>query len=179
MVRRVAYLAMQTGACGYTYGAQGIWDTVWEKPKEMNPFMKVFNPHGITWAEAVDGDGAVQMGYLREFYEKAGFQKLKPTQDICSSSFFLSEDSVMSIFSPLVTASDDMGTVAAYVGTITRTGGAALNKLNDGAYKVEWFNPRDNTYTVVDENAVPENGTLPFPERPDDEDWVLLLREVK
>ena len=30
MLRRVAYMAVQTGGCGYTYGAQGIWDNIWE-----------------------------------------------------------------------------------------------------------------------------------------------------
>ena len=29
MLRRVAYMAVQTGGCGYTYGAQGIWDNIW------------------------------------------------------------------------------------------------------------------------------------------------------
>ena len=33
MLRRVAYMSIQLGGCGYTYGAQGIWDHVWEKPE--------------------------------------------------------------------------------------------------------------------------------------------------
>ncbi|KAI4447868.1 hypothetical protein C823_002387 [Eubacterium plexicaudatum ASF492] len=41
MVRRVAYLSVQAGGCGYTYGAQGIWDVVWEKGQD-NP-MSLFN----------------------------------------------------------------------------------------------------------------------------------------
>ena len=42
MTRRCAYLSIQNGACGYTYGAQGIWDTVLEKPEKPDP-RNVFN----------------------------------------------------------------------------------------------------------------------------------------
>lgn len=31
MLRRVAYLTMQFGGAGYTYGAQGIWDNIWSE----------------------------------------------------------------------------------------------------------------------------------------------------
>ena len=62
MLRRVAYMSIQAGGCGYTYGAQGIWDVVWEKGRP-NP-MALFNRFDITWAEAIDGPGGEQMGYM-------------------------------------------------------------------------------------------------------------------
>ncbi len=95
MVRRVAYTAIQCGACGYTYGAQGIWDNVWEKPEQPNPF-NAFNKFGIPWYEAIDGIGAVQMGYMKKFYEKEHFEELIPIPVATVSPFGVSSGSVQS-----------------------------------------------------------------------------------
>lgn len=74
MLRRVAYMSVQTGGCGYTYGAQGIWDNVWDAG-EIHPIFNTFNKYGITWAKAIDGPGGVQMGYMKQFYEKQHFEE--------------------------------------------------------------------------------------------------------
>lgn len=177
MLRRVAYLSIQAGGCGYTYGAQGIWDTVWEKPKEASGIMQVFNPHGITWAEAIDGAGAVQMGYMREFYEGVGFHRLRPFMGcFVSSSFFLG-DTFVGLFSPIITASEDMDTVVVYITGNSRVNDASIKYLNNKPYTIKWFDPRENTYAIVSSEAIPENGRLAIPPRPDNRDWLLVYTQ--
>ncbi|MCL2839390.1 MAG: DUF4038 domain-containing protein [Defluviitaleaceae bacterium] len=175
MLRRVAYLSIQSGGCGYTYGAQGIWDTVWEKPKEMTGIMQVFNPHGITWAEAIDGIGAVQMGYMRDFYEAVEFHKLRPFMACFKSSSFFLGDALFGLFSPAISANDDMSTVVVYVSGNSRINDTFIQYLH-GTYRIEWFDPRESKWIVVSDHAMAKDGKLPIPTRPDSQDWLLVFR---
>ena len=178
MVRRVAYISMQTGGCGYTYGAQGIWDTVWEKPKEESPF-NAFNPHGITWFEAVEGEGAKQMGYMRAFYEKNRFHTLRPFMGCYKSENPFSPEGLFGLFHPYITANDDMSTVVLYFTSLTRDSAAAVRYLQNKHYMVQWFDPRENCYITVDTAASPSNGEYRLPKRPGSEDWLLVLSANK
>jgi hypothetical protein len=177
MLRRAAYMSMQCGGCGYTYGAQGIWDTVWEKPKEA-PLFNPFNPHGITWHEAVDGEGAAQMGYMREFYETLGFTRLRPFMGCLESRMSFSDESLFGMFNPYITASEDMGLVVLYFTSQTRTMGASIGYLKNRPYRAQWFNPRENKYLPLDEPVQPRDGKWELPRTPDNKDWLLVIREI-
>ena len=179
MLRRVAYLSIQAGGCGYTYGAQGIWDTVWEKPKNPAGPMAVFNPHGITWAEAIEGPGATQMGYMRGFYESVGFHRLRPFMGCYKSSSFFLGDALVGLFSPVISASDNMDMVVVYITGNSRVNDASIQYLNNKPYTVKWYDPRENKYTVVEASAIPQKGKLPIPSRPDNKDWLLVYEMSK
>lgn len=174
MVRHAAYTAMQCGACGYTYGAQGIWDTVWEKDPN-NEFIKAFNPHGVTWYEAVDGPAADQMGYLRAFYERCGFQELAPFPACFQLKGAASESTGYDLFKPCVTANGDMSTVVLYFPPQTRSFDAEIRYLKNKPYSVSWFDPRNNAWLPVEEAIVPQNGRYALPRRPDLQDWLMVL----
>ncbi len=174
MVRRAAYTAMQCGACGYTYGAQGIWDTVWEKPEKPD-HTNAFNPLGVTWYEAVDGIAAVQMGYMRAFYEKYHFESLRPAAACYQTEGALSDAAAFDMFRPLVSASPDMGTVIVYFNTYTREPEAQIRHLKNKPYRMAWFNPRTGEETAVEQAVRPVNGRLALPKRPTGEDWLLVM----
>ena len=82
---------------GYSSGTRGIWDTVWEKPKEENAF-NVFNPHEITWYEAAEDEGAKQMGYMRSFNEKNSFHTLRPFMGCYKSGNPFSTEALYGMF---------------------------------------------------------------------------------
>lgn len=176
MVRRVAYITMQTGGCGYTYGAQGIWDTVWEKGTNAGGF-NIFNPHDVTWYEAVDGVGACQMGYMRAFYEKHAFHTLKPAMNCFDSGGASFDESLFGMFTPYLTASEDMGTIILYFTGLSRSENACVRNLKNAAYEVKWFDPRENRYIGVEETMVPDHGKFKLPGRPDNRDWLLVIRQ--
>jgi hypothetical protein len=177
MLRRAAYISIQCGGCGYTYGAQGIWDTVWEKPREASPF-NAFNPHGITWHEAVEGEGAAQMGYMREFYETVGFAKLRPFMGCFSSKLSFGDEALFGMFNPYITASEDMGVVVLYFTSQTRNLGALIRYLKNRLYRAKWFNPRTNEYIPLDEQIRPRGGEWEIPRTPDNKDWLLVINET-
>lgn len=169
MVRRVAYLTMQAGGCGYTYGAQGIWDIVWEKGQENK--MSVFNRFDVTWAEAIEGPGGAQMGYMRQFYEDQRFWELYPYQT--------GQDPVGDPFGkkmPLITVTKDRSRWVFYYPEATRKSGD-IRGFRPGVYTMQWFDPRKGEYrSRIDEFTV-ETDTWRIPAKPDTGDWCLVVRE--
>lgn len=172
MVRRVAYTAIQSGACGYTYGAQGIWDNVWEKPETPDPF-NTFNRFGIPWYEAVDGIGAVQMGYMRRFYEEEHFETLKPITVSSVSPFGIFTN--IDMFSPLATADIDRKHILIYYNEHTR-GGCRIEVPHNEIFHASWFDPRTGERTLLDTPLTPTDGSLDCPGRTSGGDWVLVLQ---
>lgn len=173
MVRRAAYIAVQTGACGYTYGAQGIWDNVWEKGHN-NPLGGGFNQFDITWAEAIDGEGGVQMGYLKKFYEDQRFWELLPHNE--------QEENTANPFdvrAPIITATADGSRwVFYYTANISAWRGATIHGVPCGTYRGTWFDPRTGVYTPMAEPITVTDGTLAAPNRPTNPDWLLVLERV-
>lgn len=172
MLRRVAYMSIQLGGCGYTYGAQGIWDHVWEKPETPSPF-NIFNKFGITWYEAIDREGAVQMGYMRNFYENERFWELSPETEVITDITFADEN-LFGMFAPMVSANEDMSHAVVYFGANAR-GGCTLTGLKDKEYTIKWFDPRSGEYSLH-AKVLPENGRWQTPTRPSDGDWLLVVQ---
>ena len=71
--------------------------------------LNVFNRFGIPWYQAVDGIGAVQMGYMRQFYEDNHFESMQPVAVASISPFGISADAsnYPTMFDPLATVSTD------------------------------------------------------------------------
>ena len=172
MLRRIAYLTMQLGGAGYTYGAQGIWDHVWEKPKEINPFNR-FNQYGITWYEAIEGPGADHMTYMRDFYESIRWYEMAPANELKRSGEMFSDPLFAGVMDPQVLATPDRTRICAYYPeSVFRP--IAMCGLTAGTYHVQWFDPRTGTYTEVGDIA-PEDGCWDGLGRPGAEDWMLVL----
>ncbi|MCC8103705.1 MAG: DUF4038 domain-containing protein [Clostridiales bacterium] len=178
MVRRVAYTAMQCGACGYTYGAQGIWDIVWDTPKEPGKG-GVFNRFGIPWHQAIDGIGAVQMGYMRQLYLDEHFEEMTPIPVASISPFGVTSvsDAPPTMFDPLATANARRTRMIIYYNEHTR-GGCRVPDLCTGSYQAEWFNPRTAERTMAAKDLSPQDGALDLPARPDGKDWLLVVKRI-
>ncbi len=177
MMRRIAYISMQVGASGYTYGAQGIWDTLYEKPEgpeQENP-MNIFNRYNVTWYEAIDLPGADQLTLMREFYEASDFHSLRPEEDLLVPEGTFGNPLLAGLRTPMAMADPEKKTVVLYYGAAVR-GAALLQGLKD-RYEMEWFNPRNGEYTALGTVAA-ENGCIHAPVKPDGQDWVLRLRAV-
>lgn len=168
MVRRVAYLTIQAGGCGYTYGAQGIWDVVWEKGQENA--MSVFNRFDVTWAEAIDGPGGQQMGFFRKFYEDQKFWEMYPYQagtDAAGDPFGKKL--------PLITATKDRKRWVFYYPEAVRKS-ESIEGFRDAAYEMRWFDPRTGEYGEAAEFRT-EGGFFQIPTKPDRNDWCLVVWE--
>lgn len=183
MLRRVAYIAMQTGACGYTYGAQGLWHLQWDSPKEDEAPLGFgsFNP----WYESIDFPGADQMTVFRDFYEEMNWHTLKPLsekyfeQDTRSGVMLtFKDDDMQALFMPVVSADDDMKTIVAYYSQANRFR-IGLRTLTQPRYRAYWFNPENGEKSIIDENIVPEGGKWFAPVKPTESDALLILNAVE
>lgn len=170
MLRRVAYMSIQLGGCGYTYGAQGIWDCVWEKGQP-SP-MKIFNRFDVTWYEAIDGIGGLQMGYMKSFYEKARFWEMHPYLESKEDESNSSWDKP-----PLITINQNANRFIAYYFDVTIKS-YKIKKLYPGEYFAWWFNPRTGEYIPISEKFSAPNGELELPIKPDDSDWILSAEQI-
>lgn len=164
MVRHVAYRAIQSGCCGYTYGAQGCWDNVWDASSGGTMW-------GSTpWFEGVDLPGAEQMGHLRRFYESMPWWTLQPDDE----TFSTTDGENALFYPPRVSADRERRHVVVYYGETHRDGGEEyLSGLLPTRYALRWYDPRSGTWTQEDEGRAHE-GRLRLPAQPDPTlDWVL------
>lgn len=174
MMRRVAYLSIQLGGCGYTYGAQGIWDTVWDQKDPID--FELFNLGKRTWVDGIDAEGGRQMTFLREFYEKAKFAQLFPCPWCCRAEG-PAEETLFGSAAPYVSANSDMSTVVLYFSPCSRGSGAGvkIRYLQNRRYTASWFDPRTGEYTPFADPIQPLGGEWAPPGKPSAEDWLLFL----
>lgn len=181
LVRRAAYLAMQCGACGYTYGAQGMWHLQWDEPRPDEPSLGFgsFPP----WYKAIDFPGADHMTIFRDFYESVGWHRLSPLPPACLAARAngidvgqLGEGGLFAKYAPYVLADEEMSTVVAYYTDTNRTAAAGFKTLSRSCYTAQWFDPATGRYTLISSDVRPVEGVWFPPEKPCVDDLLLVLR---
>ena len=167
-MREAAYLALQCGSFGYTYGANGVWQATWDGEKGGNQ-----TTYGSTpWYVGIDLPGADQLTYLKALYVSLGWNELVPRPE-CDG--VVSLDTQVSITEwPAVMTDGTVNRVVAYFRRGEPYAGT-INHLQNAPYTAEWFDPRSGKDRVIGD-CVPKSGTWHFPAKPDEEDWLLVLK---
>ncbi len=167
LVRRAAYTAIQCGCCGYTYGAQGIWDSVWDIT-DIRPWAPIFNRFGATWGEAIDAPGGEQMGIMKTFYEEHEFHRLIPDRGSNNdANIFRSK------IKHLILALPDRSRIIVYFPN-SPVGTCSLSGMNDAEYHARWFDPRSGEYSEPF-SVKPSDGQWETPAPPSFHDWLLVI----
>lgn len=159
MMRRLAYLIMQSGGCGYTYGCNGVWELQWEA-----------GVGGIGWGDMAWWDGlnlpgADQLTIFRDFYESVGWSKLKPLPESQAGAtpVFMEITNRTQIF---FTGDKEMKTVVGYISE-TSMQGFTIKGLTATAYKMWWMDPETGKRTQENSLVYPKDGVLDYiPEKP-------------
>ncbi len=166
-VRLVAYRAIQAGSFGYTYGAHGLW-----YPTQSADDIR-FEEYGkpIPWWEALELPGGHQMQHLRRLYESLEWWKLEPLPTLVETADTLPEELRI-----LAKADKDEVFSFYFPKGIDPKLEVRLARGYPGAtYSAKWFNPRTgDSFPLANRLQIPDAATL-LPERPDGEDWVLIL----
>jgi hypothetical protein len=79
--RQMFWLCMTHGACGHTYGANGIWQC--NRPGQPHGPSPHHAPDGhgygkIPWTESMNLPGSAQMGYGKKLFEKYAWHEFQP-----------------------------------------------------------------------------------------------------
>jgi hypothetical protein len=160
-VRRQGYWSTFAGACGYTYGATGVFQ--FYKPGDFSTFgARTF------WQDAIAFDGSGDVRHLRELLESRPFASRAPDQSVLASSW--------------LTGANHLRATRATNGSyamVYSPGGQGfsvnLTRITGGPVKAWWYSPHDGTATNF--GVFPNTGTNVFTP-PDTNDWVLVLDDA-
>ncbi len=177
MVRIAAYTAMQSGACGYTYGAQGCWNAQWGPVDSEDPHAFTFWG-SYPWYEGIFREGANSMKIMRDFYESIGWHRLSPMYNCVELHNLETSEQLLIRSTPPVMTDPETDVVTAYYKTNAKDA-LRLKGLSKSFYKMQWFNPEEGTYMEISEKEKTVNGSLEIPAKPDEKDWMLLLTAIK
>ncbi|MFV0466087.1 MAG: DUF4038 domain-containing protein [Lachnospiraceae bacterium] len=150
MMRRLAYLIMQSGGCGYTYGCNGIWELQWEAG------VGGIGWGDMAWWDGLELPGADQLTILRNFYESVNWWQLRPLtkEQAETKSFFMETTNRMKIY---FTGDSEMRTVVGYISE-TSMKSFTLRGLTAKEYHLYWVNPENGEKTQSEEAVRPVNG---------------------
>jgi hypothetical protein len=167
LIRRQAYWAMLSGACGQFLGNNPIWH--FDGPG--------LYPAKATWREALDGAGSRDMARLRRVFAGRPWHRLVPEADhtIVTDGYGRGESTA------LTAQTDDRRLSITYVpstGTGPRTLTVSLGQFA-GPVKARWYNPTDGRYAEVDDTPRADREARVFRTPGDNgtqtNDWLLIL----
>ncbi len=163
-VRIHGYWNFLSGACGYTYGNNAVWQM----------FKKGGNiaiPCIADWRESLQHDGANQLRHLKTIFELYPISKLVPDQSIVYGINRNDENHIRAA------KSTDGDWLLVYLSKGQKVS-VVMSKVEAKNIIARWYNPRNGEFTPIGnflnkgtkEFTPPTNGT--------DNDWLLVL-EVK
>ncbi len=166
-VRRAAYWAVFSGACGHTYGAHPIW-MMWDEGRP------VVNRVRRTWKNALDLPGAAQVRHLRDLMLSLPyFRRIPATTEIVATQQMDPLDHVAA------TRDIDADGYASFVAVyFPRPLKVSLNlaSLRDPAHvRAAWFDPRTGQREKCPLSLSPQLDIFPNDFPAGIEDAVLLL----
>ncbi len=170
--RAQGWIAYLNGFYGYGYGAQdiwaynndfmkrGLWDDGYEYVIQLAKY--------ITWPQAVELPSAKQMGIMRKFFEENEWHKLIP--DFKNQNYFIPDETEENLYA--VSTNNSEKIVVYLYGKNTLTG--KLKGL-EGTYEISWFDVRSGKYIKIGTTSATE---YELPQRPDNNDWVVLAQKI-
>lgn len=168
--RAQGWISFLSGFFGYGYGAIDIW------LYQSNYDVKVETFDGIEhvtpedklkpWSESIEYPSAIQMGYLRSFLESFDWWNLVPVPS--------DDKSFIPAAKAFAHAKTDGIRLLYFYSKETATG--ELADIQAGAtVQLTWFNPRTGEKAEPLSVTAGQDGRLTLPERPDGEDWILMI----
>lgn len=163
-IRASAYGAIQSGCAGFSYGAQGLYGHVTDAAQP-GPTAR-WGPV-LTWEQALGLEGASHLAHLSALYRSLPWWRLRHLPKAVDEADFA-----------LAKADGDDLCLIYFLGSQKPVqGGSRLAGFGrpGSSLEAQWFDPRNGNLAPASAPAW-ENGILTLPARPDERDWLLLLR---
>jgi hypothetical protein len=160
-LRKSAYWGVFAGGHGHTYGCHDVWQMF--SPDKL----PVNNPRR-PWYDALDMPGANQMKHLKNLMISKPFLSRIPDQSLVASDNVSGAEYV-------VGTRDMEGTYALIYIPVGKKVKINLDKLSGKTLKFTWYNPKDGSYSAV--NELTKKGVQEFttPTLGIGNDWVLVI----
>jgi hypothetical protein len=163
ILRKQEYWTMTSGATGQLYGNGYTW------------------PFAYGWQSHLDTPGAIQIGYLKTFFEPRAWYNLVPdTAHVVVTAGYgtYADIGYVNDNDYLAAARTPDGALVVVYTPVMRTFTVDMSKLSSSA-TTRWFDPSSGAYVVVPGSPLPNAGSRDFtpPEYNSDGDggWVLVL----
>jgi hypothetical protein len=167
-IRRQAYWALLSGACGQFLGNNPIWH--FDGPGLF--------PIKTTWQQALDGTGSRDMARLRQAFADLPWHQLAPDE----GHAVVRDGHSSGTAAALTAATADRRFSVTYIpstGTEPRTLTLDLGQFS-GPVTARWYNPADGRSTAIDGGPFPNRATHAFRTPGDNgtksNDWLLILQ---
>ncbi len=160
-VRVHAYWDFLSGACGYTYGNNAVWQMF---KKGSKPIIACLTD----WREALDRPGANDMQHVRKLMEVRPLSKIIPDQSLV---YGLNKNDSTHIRAAV--ASDNSFALA-YL-SVGQSITVVMKKIADKNIVAWWYDPRKGTSSKIGEFTNAGLQTFTPPSSGEGNDWVLIL----
>lgn len=169
--RMQGWTAILNGMFGQGYGAEDIWlyNSTYDMDKEsvVSGITITIEDKKTKWDKSIEFPSAYQMGYMHNFFKSLEWWNLTPRFD--NIEWFSNDSSFYSL------SSQNNDVYVAYFYNKTRKTGV-LRGLESIKYIVQWYNPITGKFNIPLTVAI-TNGNYSIGEKPDNNDWVLLLKK--
>jgi len=159
-VRRQAYWNFLSGAAGYTYGHNSIWQ-MFERGGDFAI------PALFSWREALNRPGANDMRHLRSLFATRPFSKLLPDQSLIVGINRHGPDHIRAAIS------EDHSFAIIYLPT-PQTISTPITKVHLSAV-AWWFNPREGSARPAEFEIENGHATFTSPTNGERDDWILVI----
>lgn len=160
-VRVHAYWDFLSGACGYTYGNNAVWQ-MFEKGGDLAI------PCLDDWKKSLDHRGAQQIIYLQKIFRKYSLDHLVPDQSIIASVNSQGEDHIRAA------RAENYEWILIYIAK-GQPVNVNLGKLGKKRFKAKWFKP--STGITTDIGRVTEFKEFIPPTLGLGNDWLLIFEK--
>lgn len=160
-VRVHAYWNLLSGAAGYAYGNNAVWQM--RKYGDSAPI-----PTLSDWEGALDRPGARQMRHLRSVFESRPFHKLLPDQSLVFGRVADGDDTIRAAIA------EDGSFAMAYLAK-GQTVRMKLAGFSGDIVEAWWFNPRDGSARSIGTFKTGEVQAFAPPSSGVKNDWLLVL----
>ena len=170
--RMQGWTAYLNGMYGVGYGAADIWlyNSTYDidKPTIREGITISVADKQTKWQQSIEFPSAYQMGYMHNFFSSIEWWNLIPRFD--DNTWFINNGSFYSL------ASKDNNLLVVYFYNNTNSNTGTLKNLVNTQYTVQWYNPINGKYNTVT-TATITDGSYSIGNKPDNQDWVLLLKK--
>ena len=170
--RAQGWISFLSGFCGYGYGAIDIWLYKSDYDIKGETFDGVDH---ITvadklkpWSESIEYPSAIQMGYLRGCLESFDWWNLVPV---------LPGDKAFQANAKAYVCARTTDTYVLYFFSKETATGEITDIQAGKTLQLIWYNPRSGEKNDPVKVTAGQDGKLVLPEKPDSEDWVLLVSD--
>lgn len=154
MMRRLAYLIIQNGGCGYTYGCNGVWELQWEAG------VGGIGWGDMAWWDGLELPGADQLTIFRDFYEEVGWSTLKPLpKEVARTKSFFMESTSRTDIS--FTGNKDLTKIVGYISQ-TSMHSFEIKGVTAQTYKMWFMDPEDGSRSEHPELLHAVDGVLNY-----------------